>query len=133
MTADRHSERPMLRPQDMLFGILGVALVALMIFHIGVIVPALLGAFACGSLSVFTAMIPSSEERFLERLFISVFLSIVVASLVLILPGTLGATHLEWRKPVIRIAELLPLTAICFEVVRTPRVLQMLMRWMGLG
>ena len=43
----------MLRPQDILFGILGLVLVALIAFDIQVAVLALLGAFACGSVYVF--------------------------------------------------------------------------------
>jgi drug/metabolite transporter (DMT)-like permease len=123
----------MLRSQDILFGILGVTLAALMAFHFGVIVLALVGAFACGSIYVFAAMIPTREESFLQRAFTSVFLAIVLSSLVLILPGTLGAPHPELEKPVIAIAGLLPLTAICFEVVRTPRVIRAIRRCLGLG
>lgn len=41
------------RPQDILFGILGLVLVALIAFGIQVAVLALLGAFACGSIYVF--------------------------------------------------------------------------------
>ena len=121
------------RSQDILFGILGVALAALMAFHFGVIVLALVGAFACGSIYVFAAMIPTRDESFLQRAFTSVFLSIVLASLVLILPGTLGSPHPELRKPVIAIAGLLPLAAICFEVARTPRVMRAIRRCLGLG
>ena len=121
------------RLQDILFGFLGLALVALMAFNIEVVVLALLGAFACGSIYVFAGMIPSRDESFWHRLFITVFLSIVMSSLVLILPGTFGAHAVGpgVRKTVVAIAGLLPLAAICFEVIRTPRVLQGIMRCLG--
>jgi hypothetical protein len=121
----------MLRSQDILFGILGVALAALMALHIEVIVLALVGAFACGAIYVFAAMIPTREESFLQRAFTSAFLAIVVSSLVLILPGTLGAPHPELRRAVIAIAAALPLAALCFEVARTPRVIQAILRCLG--
>ena len=121
------------RLQDILFGFLGLALVALMAFNIEVVVLALLGAFACGSIYVFAGMIPSRDESFWHRLFITVFLSIVMSSLVLILPGTFGvhAVGPGVRKTVVAVAGLLPLAAICFEVIRTPRVLQGIMRCLG--
>ena len=121
------------RPQDILFGILGLVLVALMAFHIEVVVLALLGAFACGSIYVFAGMIPSRDEGFWHRLFITVFLSFVMSSLVLILPGTFGAQAVrpDVRNAVIAIAGLLPLAAICFEVLRTPRVIQGILRCLG--
>src|SRR4051812_44604601 len=107
----------MLRPQDILFGILGVALMVLMAFHVGVVVLALVGAFACGSVYVFAGMIPSRHESFWHRLFITVFLSLVLSSLVLILPGTFGAHRPDIHKAAI-VAGLIPLLAIFFEVVR---------------
>jgi hypothetical protein len=77
----------MVRPQDILFGILAVVVAGFMAFHFEVVVMALVGAFACGALYVFKGMIPSPQESFWSRIFTSVFLSIVLASLVLILPG----------------------------------------------
>ena len=123
----------MLRPQDILFAILGLVLVALMAFHIGVVVLALLGAFACGSIYVFVGMMPSRDERFWHRLFVTVFLSLVMSSLVLILPGTFGmhAVHPALQKAVIAIAGMLPLAAICFEIIRTPQVIQRILRGLG--
>ena len=124
---------PRLRPQDVLFALLGVALVALLAFNIGVVVLALVGAFACGSIYVFAGMMPSREDSFWNRLFTSVFLSVVLSSLVLILPGTFGAQfhRPDIEKAAIAIAGLLPLTAICFEVLRTPRVIQGIRRCLG--
>ena len=106
------------RLQDILFGFLGLALFALMAFNIEVVVLALLGAFACGSIYVFAGMIPSQDKKFWHRLFITVFLSIVMSSLVLILPGTFGAHAVGpgVRKTVVAIAGLLPLAAICLEI-----------------
>jgi ABC-type uncharacterized transport system permease subunit len=121
------------RSQDVLFGILGVVLIALMTFQIEVVVLALVGAFACGSIYVFAGMIPSRDEGFWHRLFITVFLSLVMSSLVLILPGTFGAhaARLDLQKAVIAVAGLLPLAAVCFEVIRTPRVMQGILRCLG--
>jgi hypothetical protein len=121
------------RAHDALFAILGAVLVAMLAFDIGVVVLALLGAFACGSLYVFAGMMPPREESFCSRVFTSVFLSIVLSSLVLILPGTFGAHALsqQVKQTAIAIAGLLPLTALCFEVVRTPRVLQGIRRCLG--
>ncbi|MEA2978236.1 MAG: hypothetical protein QOF91_3609 [Alphaproteobacteria bacterium] len=123
----------MLRPQDILFGILGLVLVALMAFQIGIVVLALLGAFACGSIYVFAGMVPSRDESLGHRLFVTVFLSFVMSSLVLILPGTFGvrAIRPEVQKAVIAVAGLLPVAAICFEIVRTPRVIQGILRCLG--
>jgi hypothetical protein len=120
---------PMMRPmrlQDILFGILGAALIALMAFHAGVIVPALVRAFACGSIYVFAGMLPSRDEPLGHRLFVTVFLSVVMSSIVLILPGTLGAQtlHPEIKKAVIATAVVLPLAEACFEIVRTPRIIR---------
>jgi hypothetical protein len=124
---------PRLRLQDVLFGILGLVLIVLMAFHIGVVVLALLGAFACGSIYVFAGMIPSRDESFWHRLFITVFLSVVMSSIVLILPGTLGAhaARPDVRHAAIAIAGLLPLAAVCFEVFRTRQVIQGILRCFG--
>jgi len=108
-------------------------LVALIAFDIQVAVLALLGAFACGSIYLFAGMIPSRSEGFWHRLFITVFLSLVMSSLVLILPGTFGAHAVrpDVQKAVIAVAGVLPLIAICFEVIRTPRVMQGILRCLG--
>jgi drug/metabolite transporter (DMT)-like permease len=124
---------PRPRPQDVLFGLLGLVLVVLMAFDIRVVVLALLGAFACGALYVFAGMMPSRTESFWHRIFISGFLSIVLSSLVLILPGTFGlrGPHPDLQKAVVVIAGLIPLAAIGFEVIRTPRVLQGILWCLG--
>jgi hypothetical protein len=119
------------RPQDILFVIVGLALAGLLAFHIGVIVLALLGAVGCGSIYLFVGMLPAGSESFAERAFISVFLAMVLSSLVLIVPGTLGAPHPGLRTAVIAIASALPLAAFCFEVVRTPRVLRGILWCLG--
>ena len=78
------------RPQDILFGILGLGLVALLRWTSR----SCAGAFrrVCLRLIyVFAGMIPSRNEGFWHRLFITVFLALVMSSLVLILPGTFGA------------------------------------------
>jgi uncharacterized membrane protein HdeD (DUF308 family) len=126
---------PMPRPQDVLFAILGVIVIAMLAFGLRVGVLALVGAFACGSIYVFAGMLPSRDESFWRRVFTSVFLSIVLSSLVLILPGTFGP---QMRRPGIQeavmvIAALLPLIAICFEIVRTPRVIRGILRCLGQG
>ena len=123
----------MLRPQDILFGILGLVVIGLMAFHIEVAVLALVGAFTCGALYVLKGMIPSRHESFWPRVFTSVFLSIVLASLVLILPGTFGA-HAVGRSAqntLIEIATALPAIAFCLEVLRTPRIIQGILRCFG--
>lgn len=123
----------MLRPQDILFGLLGLLIATLLALHFGIIVLALAGAFICGALYVFAGMIPSRGEPFLWRTFTSVFLSVVLSSLVLILPGTMGAQarQPEVTKTVVAIAGLLPVIAICFEVARTPRVIRGILRCLG--
>ena len=120
----------MRRPQDILFAILAVVIVALIAFDISVAVLALVGAFACGSIYVFAGMIPSRDDGFWHRIFVTVFLSLVMSSLVLILPGTFGAHRPDVQATVI-VAALIPLTAICFEIVRTPRVMRGILRCLG--
>ena len=119
------------RLQDILFAIFGVAVVTLLAFQLGVAVFALLGAFACGAIYLFVGMLPSRNEGFWNRVFVSVFLSIVMASLVLILPGTFGAQRPDIKDVVVTIAGLLPLAALSFEIGRTPRVLQTILRSLG--
>jgi len=124
---------PRLRPQDVLFAVLGVVLIALLVFDIRVAVLALVGAFACGSVYVFAGMMPSGTEPFGHRVFISGFLAIVMSSLVLILPGTFGlkGPHPDLQKTVVVVAGLIPLAAIGFEIIRTPRVIQGILRCFG--
>lgn len=119
----------MIRPSDVIFILLAVVVVAMLSMHMAVIVFALVGAFACGSLYVFAGMIPSRTEPFWSRVFVSVFLSVVLASIVLIIPGSFGAHRLDLRKPVLTVAALLPLAAFCFEVFRTPGIFSGLWRW----
>jgi ABC-type iron transport system FetAB permease component len=124
---------PRPRPQDVLFAILGLALVILLAFDIRVAVLALVGAFACGSIYVFAGMLPDRTEGFWNRMFISGFLSIVMSSLVLILPGTFGlkGPHQDVQKAVVVIAGLLPMLAVTFEIVRTPWVIRGILRCFG--
>jgi hypothetical protein len=124
---------PRPRSQDILFGILGLALVILAASDIQIAVLALVGAFVCGALYVFAGMMPDRTESFWHRIFISGFLSIVLSSLVLIVPGTFGlqGPHPEVQATVVVIAGLLPLVAIGFEVVRTPRVIKGILWCLG--
>ena len=124
---------PRPRFQDVLFAILGLILVILLAYDIRIAVLALVGAFGCGALYVFAGMMPDRTESFWHRIFISGFLSIVLSSLVLILPGTFG---LQGPQPnvqttVVVIAGLIPLAAIGFEVVRTPRVIKGILWCLG--
>jgi hypothetical protein len=121
----------MSRRQDILFVILGLALLALLAFHVEVAVLALVGGFACGSIYLFAGMLPDRNQSLPERAFTSAFLAMVLSCLVLILPGTLGAPHPGLEKTIIVIALLLPLAAIVFEVVRTPRVMRGILRLLG--
>jgi hypothetical protein len=118
------------RTQDVLFGILGVVVAALLALHLRVGVFALVGAVGCGSVYVFTGMIPPRNESFGHRVFTSVFLTVVLSCLVLILPGTLGlqGPHPGVERAVLVVAAALPLVAVCFEILRTPWVSQGLLR-----
>ena len=121
------------RPQDMLFLVLGVVLTVMLAFGLRVAVLALVGAFACGSLYLFAGMLPSREESFWRRAFTSVFLAVVLSSLVLIVPGSFGP---DMRRPdiqrdVVAIAALLPVVALVFEILRTPRVIRRILRSLG--
>ncbi|MEI8152352.1 MAG: hypothetical protein WCG92_12220 [Hyphomicrobiales bacterium] len=122
-----------LRPQDALFAVLGLVLVTLLAFNFGVVVLALLGAFACGAVYVFAGMLPSPTESFGRRLFTSVFLSIVLSSIILIVPGTFGPQALtpEVKQTALVIAGLLPLMAAGFQVIRTPRVIRGILWCLG--
>ncbi|MSP47259.1 MAG: hypothetical protein EXQ83_15790 [Xanthobacteraceae bacterium] len=104
-------------------------LIGLLALRFKVAVTALLGAFACGAIYVFKGMIPSRHDSFWSRVFTSVFLSIMLASLVLILPGTFGPQALGRNAQ--QAAAALPLMAICFEVLRTPRVITGILRCFG--
>jgi hypothetical protein len=119
------------RLQDILFGIWGLALLILITFQMGIAVLALLGALLCGSIYLFAGMLPPGDQGFFQRASTTTFLAIVLASLVLIAPGTLGKAYPDLRTPVLVIAGLLPLTAIVFEVLRTPRILQGILRYLG--
>ena len=121
----------MIRPSDVFFVILVVVVATMLSLHMAVIIFALLGAFACGSIYVFAGMIPSRTESFGTRVFVSMFLAVVAASIVLILPGTLGLTRPSLQKPVLAIAVLLPLAAFCFVVLRTPGLFAGVMRWLA--
>ena len=121
----------MIRQSDVFFIILVVVVAAMLSLHKAVIVVALLGAFACGSIYVFAGMIPARSESFGTRVFISMFLAVVAASIVLIVPGTLGLTRPSLQKPVLTIAILLPLAAFCFEILRTPGLFAGVMRWLA--
>jgi hypothetical protein len=122
-----------LRASDFIFGILALIVVALMLLQMAVIVFALVGAFACGSLYVFAGMIPARSESFWNRVFVSVFLALVASSIVLIVPGTFGAQRPDLQKPVLTIAALLPVLAFVFEVIRTPRLADNVLRWLRRG
>jgi hypothetical protein len=122
-----------LRASDFVFGVLALVVIALMSLHMAVVVFALVGAFACGSLYVFAGMIPSRSESFWNRIFVSVFLALVASSIVLIVPGTFGARQPELQKPVLVVAALLPLLAMVFEVIRTPRLADNILRWLRRG
>jgi len=121
---------PRLRASDLFFGILALAVIALMSLHLRVIVFALIGAFACGSFYVFVGMIPSRGETFGNRVFTSVFLALVASSIVLILPGTFTERRPELYGPVLAVAACLPLLAFLFEALRTPHLADRLLRWM---
>ena len=123
----------MLRLQDVVFVLFGLLIGTLLAFHFGVAVLALIGAFVCGAASLLTGLVPSRDEPFLWRTFTSAFLAVVLSSIVLIVPGTMGAQarQPEVEKTVLIVAGLLPLVAIGFEVVRTPRVLRGILRYLG--
>jgi hypothetical protein len=122
-----------LRASDFAFGILALIVVALISLHMAVIVFALVGAFVCGSLYVFVGMIPLRSESFCNRVFVSVFLALVASSIVLIVSGTLGARQPDLQKPVLLIAALPPVLALVFEIIRTPRLADKVLRWLRRG
>lgn len=122
-----------LRASDYVFGLLALAVVALLSLHMAVIVFALVGAFACGSLYVFAGMLPARSESFWNRVFVSVFLALVASSIVLIVPGTFGARRPDMQGPVLLIAAVLPALAIVFEIIRTPRLADSVRCWLRRG
>ena len=119
------------RFQDILFILFGVLVAVLLAFDLRIAMFALVGAFACGAVYLFAGMLPSRTEGFWPRVFTSVFLAAVLSCLVLILPGTLGANRPDIQGPVLAIAALLPVAALCFEIARTPRVVQTILRSLG--
>ena len=122
------------RLQDIVFALVGIAVIALLAMHMTVGIFALVGAFFCGSIYVFSGMIPPREESFGTRVFITMFLAVVLSSIVLILPGTLGpeARRPEVATAVFAIAGLLPIVAFCYEVLRTPNLVAGVRRYLGL-
>jgi uncharacterized membrane protein len=122
-----------MRRQDILFAILAVAVIALMAVHVYVVVLALVGAFLCGSGYLLLGMLPEATESFGSRAFTTVFLAVVLSSLVLILPATFGAVakRTDVQNATLAVAGLLPLGAICFEVLRTPRVIRAILWCLG--
>ncbi|MCW5690476.1 MAG: hypothetical protein KIT76_18180, partial [Pseudolabrys sp.] len=80
----------MVRAQDVLFVAFCLIVGALLALGLNVGILALVGAFACGALYLLIGMVPDRDEPFWARAFTTVFLSLVLASLVLILPATLG-------------------------------------------
>ena len=116
------------RLQDLLFILLALVIAAMLAFRLGVALIALIGAFACGALYLLAGMVPDRRESLGRRLFTTAFLSLVASSLVLILPGTVGVERPGLRTAVIALAGLIPLLAIGFELLRTPRLIDALRR-----
>jgi hypothetical protein len=121
----------MIRLQDVLFALFGLALVAMVALRVRIAVIALVGAVACGAVYLLAGMLPARHESFAQRVFTTVFLSLVLASLVLIVPGTFGPARAELRTAVLVVAGLLPLVAVGFEVLRTPKILDGIWRYLG--
>jgi len=119
------------RFQDILFALFAMLLAALLAFEFSVGIVALAGAFACGSLYVFAGMVPSRDEPFGRRVLNSGFLAVIVSTLVMILPATLGVDRHKVETVIVVTAVLLPVAAIAFEIVRTPRVLAAIWRSLG--
>jgi hypothetical protein len=121
----------MLRLQDILFGIFAVVAMVMLAYDFRIAVFALLSGVVCGAFYLLAGMVPPRSETFWRRLSTSGFLSLVLASLVLIVPGTFGHAPPEWRGTALTIAMFCPLIAISFEVLRTPRLLQTILRALG--
>lgn len=119
------------RRQDIAFGIVGLIAVALMVSGADVIVLALVGAFLCGAAYVLAGMLPDPHESFAERAGTTVFLAIVLACLVLIVPVTLGPPGPRTRTAMTAVAVVLPLAALAFETFRTPGIVRGLLRRLG--
>ncbi len=119
------------RFQDLLFALFAVVLAALLAFEFSVGIVALVGAFVCGSLYVFAGMVPSRDEPFGRRVLNSGFLAVIVSTLVMILPATLGVDRHKVETVIVVTAVLLPVAALAFEIVRTPRVLAAIRRSLG--
>jgi hypothetical protein len=118
------------RLPDVLFAAFALALIVLAATDFRIAALALAGAFVCGAVYLFTGMIPARSEPLALRLFTTVFLSVVLSCLVVILPGTVAAGRPDIQPAledvVVAVALLLPFAAVCFEVARTPRVLDAL-------
>lgn len=121
----------MVRLQDVLFVAFSLAIVAMVALNLNVAVVALVGAFACGSVYLLAGMVPDRGEPFWPRAFTTVFLSLVLASLVLILPATLGAMRADVQRAQLAVAGLLPVLAFGFEVARTRGIFEGLRRYLG--
>jgi phosphatidylglycerophosphate synthase len=116
------------RLQDILFILFAVAVAVMLAFGVRIAVIALVGAFGLGAIYLLAGMLPERGESFGRRLFTTVFLSLVLSSLVLILPGTFGPAGEKLRTPVLAIAALLPVAAAIFEIARTPRLIERALR-----
>jgi predicted neutral ceramidase superfamily lipid hydrolase len=127
-------ESPVPRLPDVLFAAFVLVLIVLAALDLRIAALAISGAFVCGATYLFAGMLPARTEPLLQRLFTSVFLAIVLSCLVVILPGTVGASRPELQGiqgVIVVTAALLPCAAIGFEIARTPRVLEVLLRSLG--
>jgi hypothetical protein len=121
----------LLRIQDVSFVLFSLAIAAMVALHLNVAIVALVGAFACGSIYLLAGMLPDRRAPFWPRAFTTVFLSLVLSSLVLILPATLGAMRPGLQRAQLAVAGLLPVLAFCFEIARTPGIFSGLRRYFG--
>jgi len=119
------------RLQDVLFGALAMAVIILTAYDLSVVVLAFVGALLCGCLFLIAGMIQARTEAFWGRLATTMFLAVVLSCIVLIVPGAFGANRSDLRGPELAIAALLPVAALCFEVVRTPRLMRTVLRSLG--
>jgi hypothetical protein len=118
------------RAQDVLFAVFGLAVAGMLALKLDIAVFALFGAFACGSIYLLGGMLPGREEPFGTRALTTLFLSLVLASLCLILPATFGPGRPGLRRALAVIAAALPFLAVGFEIARTPQPLERLRRWL---